>query len=199
MKPSTKRWIAVASAPVIAATIFASYVINYNKPYYSREDLAMAQHHLETAYYDYDEARNILWEQSRDTLNSDKQYLDLTKRARSMYAKMDNQDLTSDEYINALRQGDELSARADSLSDELRNEYMLRRTSELDFISSRINSLATDVEKMQRDSTICDSLSRVPVTKRFKDNWRQIRLNHNQQELAKHQQIINELTRQKTK
>lgn len=170
----------VAAVPVLC---FFGTVLNYQTPPNNDKELHQQRENLYYAEVNYFDTRDKVIEQSKDTLKQDKVYLQLLQNIDSVgyYAGY------TDEYYS-------LIDRADSVAEHLRSEYINNNT-ELNNAGEWLTCSYARLDQMRRDSTVRDSIMRIPTKQRFSTNWVAMRtewhnmmIQHHQNKLQKLQQ-----------
>ncbi len=178
MKQNTKIiLISTASTAVIGALIWAACVLNYGKPKFAQDDLDMARTDLEMIQETYAQMYDNIVENTPGRAK-------IAAELDSIYTEIENGN-TSPKL--AQRAG-ELSARESQLvSDQLNNSASLNTW------GKHMYQQMQRVEKLQRDSAICDSINCVPMKQRFSKNLNRMRVDHHKRRMLHHRQKLNQL------
>ncbi len=181
MTKTTKALLATAGTTIVAATVFASVVLNYDTPYYEHNDLVVARalaNELEAQY-------STVYDSVVD--NTPGRYA-LVRERDSLYNVLD--------YTGNKKQVLKRIDQLDSIESEIVTRA-LNNSKQLDNISKSAMAVYEDIEKLEHDRATCDSIANTPVKKRFVTNWNAMRTDYHKSHLMFHQNRLKKLQNQK--
>lgn len=159
-------------------------IANYGIPANNAEDLYNQYYNVQMHEIRYFETRDQAIEQSKDTLRNNSTYMAITDKLYELAARGHDTDNSMD-YKN-------LEFRLDSLENELRNAY-ISQNRELEFASEMLHASYARLADLKRDSTIRDSMYKIPIHQRFEKNWAKLRINYYNSQIRNYQKKLQHL------
>ena len=175
MSKLSRNILVTASASVIALAAIAAGILKAGTATYDTEKLADAHKYVSAAMYEYVEIKNNAYQDSADTLKTDKKYKAQVKKqdrlARRLFRGTWN--MPKQEFIARCEKFDKMSEQTDSMAEALRAAHMAKNP-DIHMANMRIAEAKAWLKKVQRDSVIADSLNRLPAGRRFVMGWNNI-------------------------
>lgn len=185
--------ISMCAASIITALVING-IIRYKEPTHNTDEIENAHIAFENATYDYIAARNHAAQISEDTLKKDKKYLSEKKKLNNLAKKLFSGEkmMSKQEYLSRCQTLDKMTARVDSIGDELCNAHM-NKNPVLIYATENLNQALTRLEKVQRDSMIVDSLRNLPMHQRFNRGWENLRHDYHSALMNYHRRQLQQL------
>lgn len=192
-KLSRNILISVGATSIIAALIING-IIRYKEPTHNTDEIENAHIAFENATYDYIAARNHAAQISEDTLKKDKNYLAEKKKLDKLTRKLFHGErmMPKQEFLSRCQTLDKMTARVDSIGDELCNAHM-NKNPVLIYATENLNQALTRLEQVQRDSMIVDSLRNLPMHQRFNRGWENLRHDYHSALMNYHRRQLQQL------
>lgn len=192
-KLSRNILISVGATSIIAALIING-IIRYKEPTHNTDEIENAHIAFKNATYDYIAARNHAAQISEDTLKKDKKYLAEKKKLDKLMRKLFHGErmMSKQEFLSRCQTLDKMTARVDSIGDELCNAHM-NKNPVLIYATENLNQALTRLEKVQRDSMIVDSLRNLPMHQRFNRGWENLRHDYHSALMNYHRRQLQQL------
>lgn len=185
--------ISMCAASIITALVING-IIRYKEPTHNTDEIENAHIAFENATYDYIAARNHAAQISEDTLKKDKKYLSEKKKLNNLAKKLFSGEkmMSKQEFLSRCQTLDKMTARVDSIGDELCNAHM-NKNPVLIYATENLNQALTRLEKVQRDSMIVDSLRNLPMHQRFNRGWENLRHDYHSALMNYHRRQLQQL------
>lgn len=194
MSMLSRNILVSAGAAAIVAVIIVNGIIKYAEPTHNTDEIENAHIAFENATYDYIAARNHAAQISEDTLKKDKNYLAEKKKLDKLTRKLFHGErmMSKQEFLSRCQTLDKMTARVDSIGDELCNAHM-NKNPVLIYATENLNQALTRLEKVQRDSMIVDSLRNLPMHQRFNRGWENLRHDYHSALMNYHRRQLQQL------
>lgn len=153
----------------MAASVYG--ILMYKTPYVSDLDMSDAQKQLKAAIWHHEQAYTKALEQSYDSLNNNTQYKQILNELNIVWKNVDD---GQGEYCDSLKKIEQLEDAADSIGNKLLIEQ-LNKNDALKAAQNRLEHAQNNLEQKQSDSAKMDSINKIPLIKRFKNNIVKIR------------------------
>ena len=185
--------ISMCAASIITALVING-IIRYKEPTHNTDEIENAHIAFKNATYDYIAARNHAAQISEDTLKKDKKYLAEKKKLDKLTRKLFHGErmMSKQEFLSRCQTLDKMTARVDSIGDELCNANM-NKNPVLIYATENLNQALTRLEKVQRDSMIVDSLRNLPMHQRFNRGWENLRHDYHSALMNYHRRQLQQL------
>lgn len=192
-KLSRNILISMCAASIITALVING-IIRYKEPTHNTDEIENAHIAFKNATYDYIAARNHAAQISEDTLKKDKNYLAEKKKLDKLTRKLFHGErmMSKQEFLSRCQTLDKMTARVDSIGDELCNAHMNKNT-DLIYATENLNQALTRLEKVQRDSMIVDSLRNLTIKQRFNRGWENLRHDYHSALMNYHRRQLQQL------
>ncbi len=175
MSKLSRNILASAGVAVIVAAMIINGITQYKAPIHNTEKFENAQRNVQSAMQEYARARNYALQTSEDTLKKDKNYLAEKKKLNNLANKLFHGEkmMSKQEYLDKCQRLDKMTARVDSIADELCNAY-ISKNKDLIYATAQLNNAINTLEQIQRDNAVIDSLRNLPMQQRFNRGWENI-------------------------
>lgn len=188
MKNIKNTALATLATASLAAFAHVTYILNYDTPTFDTGDMDIAKHMLFKAEGDYETAQRRAILHSKDTLYMDSKYLNMVAEQNKLYEKMNNGYVTA----NMLEKYNKLSKDMEILAEALQDEYIDKNRA-YNEAAENMRQANNRIEQLKRDSMAVDSVSRMPLKTRYKENLYKSRTDFHNYRIKIHQAKLQKL------
>lgn len=188
MKKIQNTALATLATASLAAFAHVTYILNYDTPTFDTGDMDVAKCMLFKAEGDYETAQRRAILNSKDTLLLDPTYLKMMDEEYKLYQKMNNGYVTA----NMLEKYNKLSKDMEILAEALQDEYISKNQA-YNKASENLRKINNYIEELKQDSIAVDSVSRMPLKTRYKENLYKSRTDFHNYRIKIHQAKLQKL------
>lgn len=188
MKNIKNTALATLATASLAAFAHVAHILNYDTPTFDTGDMDIAKYMLFKAEGDYETAHRRAILHSKDTLLLDPTYLKMVDEEYKLYKKMSNGYITA----NMLEKYNKLSKDMEILAEALQDEYISKNRA-FNEAAENMRQANNRIEQLKRDSMAVDSVSRMPLKTRYKENLYKSRTDFHKYRIEIHQAKLQKL------